>query len=150
MDLSLIPSVELTVQPDEGLRESFLPTSAVKARYGGRSAQWFWSHERDGTFPAAVRINGRKYWRLADLLAYELNVGPRDPGNRPRNPPPANVNVGRSADTRALNPILPGFPRGIDHLRPSLFKNLQTSACPSCLLRFWRRIPARPLSSRVK
>jgi hypothetical protein len=37
MDLSLIPSVELTVQPDEGLRESFLPTSAVKARYGGRA-----------------------------------------------------------------------------------------------------------------
>jgi predicted DNA-binding transcriptional regulator AlpA len=74
MDQSIISLPQVTAQPEEGLRDAFLSSKAVRARYGGISAQWLWRHEKDETFPAAVRINKRKYWRLKDLLEYERSL----------------------------------------------------------------------------
>src|SRR4029077_12089025 len=69
-------------------------------------------------------------WRGCKSFSFR-KLGPRGGGGAGRNPTPSTSTSRTRADTRALNPILPGSPRGIDHLRPSLFKNLQTSACPS-------------------
>jgi len=62
------------VQQLEVAQDRFLNTAAVKARYGGISNQWLWRHERDESFPRAVRINGRKFWRLSDLVRYENSL----------------------------------------------------------------------------
>jgi predicted DNA-binding transcriptional regulator AlpA len=58
----------------EGGEDTFLPTAKVKARYGGISSQWLWRHEKDESFPRATRINGRKFWRLSDLIRYENSL----------------------------------------------------------------------------
>jgi predicted DNA-binding transcriptional regulator AlpA len=74
MDQVTTPLPQVTAQPAEGLHDTFLTSRKVKERYGGVSAQWLWKNEKDESFPKAVRINKRKYWRLADLLEYERNL----------------------------------------------------------------------------
>jgi hypothetical protein len=46
--------------------DEFLPTRKVRARYHTTDRtilRW----ERDGVLPPAVKINGRKHWRLSEL-----------------------------------------------------------------------------------
>lgn len=46
--------------------ETFLSSRQVKDRYGHVR-----EHEQGGDFPKPVRIRGRRFWRLSDLVAYE-------------------------------------------------------------------------------
>lgn len=53
--------------------ETFLSSRQVKDRYGHVSEMWLYrrEHEQGGDFPKPVRIRGRRFWRLSDLVAYE-------------------------------------------------------------------------------
>jgi predicted DNA-binding transcriptional regulator AlpA len=57
-------------------REIYLSSRQVKERYGQASDMWLWrrEHEEPREFPKPLRILGRKFWRLADLEAYESTV----------------------------------------------------------------------------
>jgi predicted DNA-binding transcriptional regulator AlpA len=39
----------------------------LRQRYGGVSDMTLWRWVRDGVIPQPVKINGRRYWRVADL-----------------------------------------------------------------------------------
>lgn len=50
----------------------FLTSSQVRKRYGGKSRMWLYRTLRDHVdFPKPTPMGGGRYWRLADLLAYE-------------------------------------------------------------------------------
>ena len=52
--------------------ESLLPATAVRARYGVSDMTIFrWLADPRLSFPQPIRINGRRYWRTADLQAFE-------------------------------------------------------------------------------
>jgi hypothetical protein len=53
----------------------FLDARAVRRRYGGRSEMplWRWIRDPDLEFPAPIYIQQYRYWRLADLLAWEAS-----------------------------------------------------------------------------
>ena len=51
-----------------------LTAPQVRHRYGSRSDMWLWrllKNEASG-FPKPLIINGRRYWRLEDLEAWEV------------------------------------------------------------------------------
>lgn len=49
-----------------------LPARKVWERYGVSDVTlWRWCHDHDMNFPEPLRINRRRYWRLADLEAWE-------------------------------------------------------------------------------
>jgi len=53
-------------------RESFLPAAQVKQRYGVTDMSlWRWLKDDSLGFPHPIRIKGRRFWRLADLRAWE-------------------------------------------------------------------------------
>ena len=59
---------------DTGDGERFLPSTAVCARYGGRSAMWLHrTLTTDPAFPRPVYLGrGRlRFWRLSELVAWE-------------------------------------------------------------------------------
>jgi predicted DNA-binding transcriptional regulator AlpA len=51
----------------------FLTSRQVGLRYGGvcDMTLWRWSQRPELQFPAPIRIHQRRYWRLADLEAWE-------------------------------------------------------------------------------
>jgi predicted DNA-binding transcriptional regulator AlpA len=51
----------------------YLNAAQVRRRYGGASdmALWRWLHDEKLGFPQPFRINGRRFWREADLAAWE-------------------------------------------------------------------------------
>jgi hypothetical protein len=52
--------------------DCFLTARQTRARYGGASDMWL--HRRlhdDSGFPQPVFICGRRFWKLADLVAWE-------------------------------------------------------------------------------
>ncbi|KQS71463.1 hypothetical protein ASG32_28890 [Methylobacterium sp. Leaf361] len=50
-----------------------LPTAQVLARYQVSDMTIFrWLKDAGLSFPQPIRINGRRYWRLADLQAFEI------------------------------------------------------------------------------
>ncbi|MBR0796105.1 hypothetical protein JQ615_11965 [Bradyrhizobium jicamae] len=52
--------------------DSLIPTSDVRARYGGRSHMWIERRLKDDpTFPRPIYIARMRYWRLAELIAWE-------------------------------------------------------------------------------
>lgn len=52
--------------------EDLLPTTITRARYGVSDMTIFrWLADPKLGFPQPIRINGRRYWRLADLQAFE-------------------------------------------------------------------------------
>lgn len=52
--------------------EDLLPATPVRARYGVSDMTIFrWLADPKLGFPQPIRINGRRYWRLADLQAFE-------------------------------------------------------------------------------
>jgi predicted DNA-binding transcriptional regulator AlpA len=56
--------------------EVFLTARRVRCRYGNASNMWLWRRERDerSGFPKPIRINGRRFWRLNDLVAWERSL----------------------------------------------------------------------------
>ncbi len=54
---------------DEG---ELIQASQVRARYGGVSDMWLHRRLHDNSnFPKPIYITKRRYWRLADLVAWE-------------------------------------------------------------------------------
>ena len=52
--------------------DTLLPSAPVRARYGGRSHLWIERRLKDDpTFPRPIYIAKRRYWRRADLVAWE-------------------------------------------------------------------------------
>jgi len=51
----------------------YLTSLQVRARYGGVSdmALWRWLRNPKLGFPRPIKINGRNYWRLDELEAWE-------------------------------------------------------------------------------
>ncbi|WFS06254.1 DNA-binding protein [Methylobacterium sp. 391_Methyba4] len=58
---------------DPNASEDLLPAVQTRARYGV-SDQTLWRWEKDAKlgFPQPLRINGRRYWRVAELQAFEI------------------------------------------------------------------------------
>lgn len=48
-----------------------LPSRVVRERFGGVSDMTLWRWVRKGILPEPQRINGRNYWREADVLAVQ-------------------------------------------------------------------------------
>ena len=52
--------------------DELLPATPVRTRYGVSDMTIFrWLADPKLGFPQPIRINGRRYWRLADLQAFE-------------------------------------------------------------------------------
>jgi hypothetical protein len=54
----------------------FLSARQVQDRYGGRSHMWLRRQMARGLLPAPVYLGTLRFWRLADLIAFE-NGAPR-------------------------------------------------------------------------
>ena len=52
--------------------DNLIPAAQVRARYGNVSHMWIERRLKDdSTFPRPTYIARRRYWRLADLVAWE-------------------------------------------------------------------------------
>jgi predicted DNA-binding transcriptional regulator AlpA len=52
--------------------QAYLPAAAVRARYGvSDMSLWRWLRDEALRFPAPIRINNRRFWRLAELEKWE-------------------------------------------------------------------------------
>lgn len=52
----------------------FLTANHVRRRYGNASDMWLYRREHDASsFPKPLRIQGRRFWQLADLRAWEAS-----------------------------------------------------------------------------
>ncbi|OXE42989.1 transcriptional regulator [Methylobacterium radiotolerans] len=59
--------------------EDLLPASVARARYGVSDMTIFrWLADPRLGFPQPIRINGRRYWRLADLQAFEARQASKE------------------------------------------------------------------------
>ncbi len=55
-------------------QQTYLQSSAIRARYGVSDMTiWRWLHNNELGFPAPLRINGRRFWRLTQLEAWEAS-----------------------------------------------------------------------------
>ena len=55
-------------------KRSYLSSAAVRTRYGVSDMTiWRWLHDQKLGFPAPLRINGRRYWNLTQLDAWEAS-----------------------------------------------------------------------------
>lgn len=53
--------------------EELLPAPKVRGRYNvSDQTLWRWENDEKLGFPQPLRINTRRYWRLADLQAFEI------------------------------------------------------------------------------
>ncbi len=52
--------------------DELLPAALTRKRYGiSDMTLWRWENDSALNFPQPIRINGRRYWRIADLQAFE-------------------------------------------------------------------------------
>ncbi len=52
--------------------DDLLPAAQVRSRYGVSDMTIFrWLNDDKLEFPRPIRINGRRYWRITDLQAFE-------------------------------------------------------------------------------
>jgi predicted DNA-binding transcriptional regulator AlpA len=73
--------------PNENESE-FLNAAQVKQRYGGVSDMWLDRRLRDAGFPKAIRFGGRnRFWRVAELVAWERRAATRGPQVAKSKPP---------------------------------------------------------------
>ncbi|WP_445215739.1 hypothetical protein ACKWRH_25320 [Bradyrhizobium sp. Pa8] len=57
---------------------ALIPTSQVRARYGGVSHMWVERRLKDDPdFPRPLYIAKRRFWRLVELSAWERSVAAR-------------------------------------------------------------------------
>jgi predicted DNA-binding transcriptional regulator AlpA len=55
-------------------QQVYLPSSAVRIRYSvSDMTLWRWLRNTELGFPAPLRINGRRFWRLTELEAWEAS-----------------------------------------------------------------------------
>lgn len=61
------------MQTDDNGGSVYLPAQKVRARYGGISdmSLWRWLKDPRTGFPQPIRINGRRFWSVADLETWE-------------------------------------------------------------------------------
>jgi predicted DNA-binding transcriptional regulator AlpA len=53
---------------------TLLPGRQVRKRYGVTDQTlWRWLHDDKSKFPKPIRIQGRRYWRVAELQAWETS-----------------------------------------------------------------------------
>lgn len=53
--------------------DELLPAARVRQRYSvSDMSLWRWPRDPDLGFPQPIYINGRRYWREADLVAFEI------------------------------------------------------------------------------
>lgn len=73
--------------PDHNLPDQLLPDPHVCRRYGV-SAMTLWRWDRHATlgFPPPIWINGRKYRRVSDLLAFDARRAAAPRPTPPRKP----------------------------------------------------------------
>ena len=58
----------------ESHQTTYLPAGAVRARYGvSDMSLWRWLRDEAMRFPAPIRINRRRFWKLAELEAWETS-----------------------------------------------------------------------------
>jgi predicted DNA-binding transcriptional regulator AlpA len=71
----------LPLPPPHADDEVFLSGNQTRAWVGGVSAMCIWRWMRDGRvqFPQPTKINGRNYWRLGDLRAWQEKHRTPDP-----------------------------------------------------------------------
>jgi hypothetical protein len=57
-------------------QEVFLTSRQVRERYGNVSEMWLIRREKDRAsgFPNPLRIRGRKFWKLSELLEFEASL----------------------------------------------------------------------------
>ena len=54
--------------------KTYLTSAAVRARYGVSDMTiWRWLRSTELGFPAPLRINGRRFWKLTQLEAWEAS-----------------------------------------------------------------------------
>lgn len=59
--------------------QTYLPSNQLRARYGvSDMAIWRWLKDEALAFPAPIRIHNRRYWKLAELEAWEAARKPAD------------------------------------------------------------------------
>jgi len=73
----------------------WLPSNKVRRRYGNISdmALWRWIHNPTLGFPQPVMFNGKRYWKLSELQAFETQAAVR----RAERPCPLNARRQRAA-----------------------------------------------------
>lgn len=53
---------------------TYLPARAVRARYGvSDMSLWRWLRDEALGFPQPIRVNGRRFWQIAQLEAWEAS-----------------------------------------------------------------------------
>jgi predicted DNA-binding transcriptional regulator AlpA len=53
---------------------TYLPAAAVRARYGvSDMTLWRWLRNEALGFPTPIRINQRRFWKLAELESWEAS-----------------------------------------------------------------------------
>ncbi|WP_210245946.1 DNA-binding protein [Methylobacterium sp. WL19] len=58
--------------PIQKTPDELLPATPTRMRYGvSDMTLWRWENDPALGFPKPIRINGRRYWRIADLQAFE-------------------------------------------------------------------------------
>jgi hypothetical protein len=57
-------------------QEVFLTSRQVRERYGNVSDMWLYRREKDRAsgFPGPLRVRGRKFWKLSELLRFEASL----------------------------------------------------------------------------
>ncbi len=65
------------------IEERFLPAAQTRARYGAVSDMWLWRRLHDDSgFPRPLVLNGRRYWRLSELVAWEKSASARQSADK--------------------------------------------------------------------
>jgi predicted DNA-binding transcriptional regulator AlpA len=60
--------------------DRYLTARMVKERFGGVSDMWLWRRLRhDADFPPPLMIGARRFWKLAELIAWERTCATRTP-----------------------------------------------------------------------
>jgi predicted DNA-binding transcriptional regulator AlpA len=63
----------------------FLTANQVRRRYGNVSDMWLYRREHDNSnFPKPLRVQGRRFWRIVDLRAWEESRSTNDGGANER------------------------------------------------------------------
>ena len=66
----------------ESHQTTYLPAGAVRARYGvSDMSLWRWLRNEALGFPAPIRINRRRFWKLAELEAWETSRATKEVSN---------------------------------------------------------------------
>jgi predicted DNA-binding transcriptional regulator AlpA len=71
--MTMIKTLDGDVVGTDGQRlRQFLTSKQVRARYGvSDMSLWRWLRNEALGFPRPLRINGRRFWKLVDLEAWE-------------------------------------------------------------------------------